>query len=69
MQPITHRLWDGRRFITCEHGDRTLARRLYAELPPEARDWKGADLEAARAACPNRLDFARLLWEADRHLA
>jgi uncharacterized protein len=51
------------------HGDRALARRLYAELPPEARDWSGADLEAARAACPNRLDFARLLPEVHRHLA
>ena len=37
--------------------------------PPEARDWSGADLEAARAACPNRLDFARLLPEVERHLA
>ncbi len=33
------------------------------------RDWSGADLEAARAACPNKLDFAKLLPEADRHLA
>ena len=41
----------------------------YAELPPEARDWSGADLEAARAACPNRLDFARLLPEVERRLA
>ena len=38
------------------------------ELTPEARDWAGADLEAARQACPNRLDFARLLPEAERHL-
>ena len=37
--------------------------------PPEARDWSGADLEAARAACPNRLDFAKLLPEVERHLA
>jgi aryl-alcohol dehydrogenase-like predicted oxidoreductase len=50
------------------HGDRSEARRRYAELPPEARDWSGADLEAARAACPNRLDFASLLPEVDRHL-
>ena len=35
----------------------------------EARDWAGADLEAARAACPNRLDFARLMPEVQRHLA
>ena len=39
------------RFLTYHehHGDRTAARRLYAALPPEARDWSGADLDAARA--------------------
>jgi predicted aldo/keto reductase-like oxidoreductase len=59
------------RFLTYHefHGDRVEARRQYAALAPEARDWAGADLEAARAACPNRLDFARLLPEVDRHLA
>jgi predicted aldo/keto reductase-like oxidoreductase len=59
------------RFLTYhEHlGDRTEARRQYAALSPEARDWSGADLEAARAACPNRLDFAKLLPEVERHLA
>jgi len=59
------------RFLTYHehHGDRTLARRLYADLPPQARDWSDADLEAARAACPNRLDFARLLPEVERRLA
>ena len=59
------------RFLTYHehHGDRSAARRLYAELPPEARDWSGADLEAARSACPNRLDFARLLPQVQRHLA
>jgi predicted aldo/keto reductase-like oxidoreductase len=59
------------RFLTYhEHlGDRTEARRQYAALAPEARDWSGADLEAARAACPNRLDFATLLPEVEKHLA
>jgi predicted aldo/keto reductase-like oxidoreductase len=59
------------RFLTYHehHGDRSEARRLYAELPPESRDWSGADLEAARSACPNRLDFARLLPHVERHLA
>ena len=59
------------RFLTYHehHGDRAEARRQYAALAPEARDWSGADLEAARAACPNRLDFARLLPEVERHLA
>jgi len=59
------------RFLTYHehHGDRTEARRQFAALAPEARDWAGADLEAARAACPNRLDFARLMPEVERHLA
>jgi uncharacterized protein len=59
------------RFLTYHqhHGDRAEARRQYARLSAEARNWAGADLEAARRACPNRLDFARLLPEVDRHLA
>jgi aryl-alcohol dehydrogenase-like predicted oxidoreductase len=59
------------RFLTYHehHGDRALARELFRALPPEARDWSGADLEAARAACPNRLDFARLLRQVERYLA
>ena len=59
------------RFLTYHehHGYRAEARHQYARLSPEARDWAGADLEAARLACPNRLDFARLLPEVDRHLA
>jgi predicted aldo/keto reductase-like oxidoreductase len=59
------------RFLTYhEHlGDRAEARRQYAKLSAEARDWTGADLEAARNACPSQLNFARLLPEVDRHLA
>ncbi len=59
------------RFLTYHehHGDRSRARSEYAALSDQARDWSGADLEAARAACPNRLDFAKLLKRADRHLA
>jgi aryl-alcohol dehydrogenase-like predicted oxidoreductase len=59
------------RFLTYHehHGDRSEARRLYAELSPEARDWSGADLDAARGACPARLDFARLLPQVERQLA
>jgi predicted aldo/keto reductase-like oxidoreductase len=59
------------RFLTYyeHHGLRSEARRLYAELRPEARDWSGANLEAARDACPNRLDFAQLLERVERHLA
>jgi uncharacterized protein len=58
------------RFLTYHehHGDRAEARRQYAALSPEARDWSKGDLAAARAACPNGLDFARLLPEADRLL-
>ncbi len=64
-------LGDLTRFLTYHehHGIRTEARRQYAALSAEARDWSGADLEAARAACPNKLDFASLLPEVERHLA
>ncbi len=58
------------RFLTYyqHHGIRAEARRQYAAMADEARDWKGADLEAAREACPNKLDFAALLPEAERCL-
>jgi predicted aldo/keto reductase-like oxidoreductase len=64
-------LGDLTRFLTYHehHGIRAEARRQYAALAPEARDWSGADLEAARAACPNKLDFAKLLPEVERYLA
>ncbi len=51
------------------HGYRSEARRLYGEMAESERAWQGADLEAARRACPNQLDFARLLPKVDRHLA
>ena len=59
------------RFLTYHkhHGQRAEARRLYAALPPESRDWSDADLAAAQAACPNRLDFAQLLPEMERRLS
>ncbi|MHB1556034.1 MAG: aldo/keto reductase, partial [Isosphaeraceae bacterium] len=59
------------RFLTyfTRYGDRAEARREYAKLAAQARDWSGADLEAARAACPDRLDFARLLPQVDEYLA
>jgi len=64
-------LGDLTRYLTYHehHGERVEARRLYSELPKSARDWKGADLAAAQAACPSHLDFAELLPRADRHLA
>jgi predicted aldo/keto reductase-like oxidoreductase len=67
----TAALGDLTRFLTYyrQHGDRAIAREEYARLTAEARDWSGADLEAARAACPGNLDFATLLPEVDRRLA
>jgi uncharacterized protein len=58
------------RFLTYHehHGDRTEARRLYSEMSDAARNWSGADLEAARQACPSKLDFASLLPKADELL-
>jgi predicted aldo/keto reductase-like oxidoreductase len=52
-----------------QYGSRTEARRLFAALPEDEKNWNGADLEAARQACPNHLDFAALLPRVDRHLA
>jgi uncharacterized protein len=59
------------RFLTYHdhHGNRREARRLYAELSDAGRNWSGADLEAARAACPNKLNFAKLLPRADEVLS
>ncbi len=64
------RLGDLTRFFTYheEHGIRQHAREGYAELTAEERDWKGADLQAAREACHNHLDFTALLPEVDRLL-
>jgi uncharacterized protein len=64
-------LGDLTRFLTYhqQHGDRARARREYAGLSPEARDWAGADLAAAQAACPGHLNFAKLLPEVERHLS
>ena len=58
------------RFLTYHehHGYRGEARRLYSEMSEAARDWSGADLEAARQACPSKLDFASLLPRADKVL-
>jgi predicted aldo/keto reductase-like oxidoreductase len=64
------RLGDLTRFYTYheDHGIRSHARDCYAELTAEERDWQGADLQAARDACHNSLDFAKLLPEVDRLL-
>lgn len=65
------RLGDLTRFLVYHErfGSRRMAREGFEELAPEERDWHGADLDAARSACPNRLDFAKLLPEVDRLLA
>lgn len=45
------------------------AKKLYAALTPEQRNWHGADLAAASAACACKLDFASLLPRAEQKLA
>lgn len=64
------RLGDLARFYTYydSHGMRGVARESYAELTEEERDWKGADLAAAREACHHKIDFAAMLPEVDRLL-
>jgi uncharacterized protein len=64
------RLGDLTRFLTYHehHGSRRQAHEGYAELTEEERDWRDADLDAAREACPSKLDFAQLLPEVDRLL-
>jgi hypothetical protein len=51
------------------HGYKSEARRLYAELTDEQRNWRAADLDAARNACPNGLNFSKLLPKVDELLA
>ena len=55
-------------YYECD-GARDSARRAYASLTPEQRDWHGADLAAASAACVSKLDFASLLPRAEEKLA
>jgi uncharacterized protein len=52
-----------------EDGSRQHARECYEELTAEERNWQGADLNAAREACHNQLDFAKLLPAVDRLLS
>lgn len=63
-------LGDLARFYTYHehHGDRVEARRQYAALTDEARDWSGANLAAASEACHLKIDFSTLLAEVDRLL-
>lgn len=50
-------------------GQHEEARKLYASLSSEQRDWHGADLAAASEACLAKLDFATLLPRAKQKLA
>jgi uncharacterized protein len=65
------KLGDLARFYTYydSHGMRGVARECYAELAAEERDWKDADLDAAREACHHKIDFASLLPKVDRLLS
>ena len=65
------KLGDLARFYTYheDHGIRSHARECYSELAHRERNWQGADLAAARQACHNKLDFARILPEVDRLLS
>ena len=64
------RIADTLRFLMYHdaHGDPQRARRLYGELPPEARDFSGVDLAAATAACPQGIDIASRLETARKLL-
>lgn len=45
------------------------ARDMLVKMPPAARDWSGADLDAARQACKCHLDFANIVKRAEELLA
>jgi predicted aldo/keto reductase-like oxidoreductase len=51
------------------YGKTDLARELFRKLPPEARRLEGADLRAASAACPHRLDLEHFMRRAGDVLA
>jgi predicted aldo/keto reductase-like oxidoreductase len=65
------KLGDLARFYTYfeSHGMRGVARECYSELAAEERDWKDADLVAAREACHHKIDFAAMLPKVDRLLS
>ena len=66
----TLRIADTLRFLSYHeaYGDTPRARRLYRQLPPEARHTEGADLAAATAICPQGIDIAGRLALAQREL-
>ena len=50
------------------YGQKAEARALYRALPAEARRLEGADLTAARRACPHGVDVEAKLLRARRVL-
>lgn len=50
------------------YGKRQEARALYQALPPVAREFASADLQAAAASCPHGLPVVELLERADRQM-
>ena len=65
------RLGDLTRALTYHdhHGYKDEAHRLFGELTEAERNWAGADLAAAQAACPKNLDFSSLLPRLEEHMA
>ncbi len=65
------RLGDLTRALTYHdhHGYRGEARSLYNGLTEAERNWSGADLAAAQAACPKSLDFSTLLPRLEERMA
>ena len=59
-------LGDLTRYLTYHerHGVRSEARRLFAELPESARDWKDADLAAADGSATTNESWRRSMAEA-----
>ena len=50
------------------YGKRQEARALYQALPPTAREFASADLQAAAAACPHGLPVVDLIERANRQM-
>ena len=51
------------------YGSAATAKRLYSELTPAQRAIEGVDFSAAMAACPQRINIAARLRDAQRLLA
>ncbi|HEY6081798.1 MAG TPA: hypothetical protein VIW29_23440, partial [Polyangiaceae bacterium] len=50
------------------YGDPEKARRVFAELPAEARQLDGIDFSAARRACPHGIDLVAHMKRASKLL-